>query len=70
MANVDRPISSRVAISVRLRPSRSPKWPKRMEPTGRKKNATPNVANAATVPAAGPSAGKNTGANTSAAAVP
>jgi hypothetical protein len=69
-ATVDAPIDVSVRISVRLRPSRSPRCPKSTAPSGRARNATANVAMAATVPAAAPSAGKKTFPNTSAAAVP
>lgn len=34
------PIASRVAISVALRPMRSPQWPKIAAPTGRAANPT------------------------------
>ena len=69
-AIVDAPMSVKVTINVRLRPSRSPRCPKRTAPSGRARNATANVAMAATVPAAAPRAGKKTFPNTSAAAVP
>ena len=37
MATVERPMVSSAATSVVLRPTRSPKWPKSAEPTGRAK---------------------------------
>ena len=37
------PMVSMVATSVDLRPTRSPKWPNRNEPTGRARKARPNV---------------------------
>ena len=64
------PMMSRVHTRVRLRPSRSPKWPKMTDPTGRAKNATAKVANDAIVAVAGVWPGKNKWGNTSAAAVP
>ena len=64
------PIISSAVTSVFLRPSRSPKCPKRMLPNGLATSATPRVANDATVPATEPSAGKNSLPNTSAAAKP
>ena len=45
------PISSRVEISVALRPIRSPKWPKMAAPTGRAAKPTAYVANEASAPA-------------------
>jgi hypothetical protein len=41
---VPMPMMSSEAISVFLRPIRSPKWPKRTEPIGRATKATPNTA--------------------------
>jgi hypothetical protein len=70
MKPVDRPITSVVTMSVARRPMRSPRWPNRMPPSGRNKNATANVANAVNVPTAGSNCGKNRLPNTSAAAVP
>ncbi len=70
MNTVESPMISSVHTKVRLRPMMSPKWPNRIDPTGRAKNATPNVANDARVPIAGLTSGKNTVGNTSAAAVP
>ncbi len=61
---------SRVAISVDLRPRRSPKCPKNAAPTGRDRNAAAKVAMEATVAIVVPRCGKNTFGNTSAAAVP
>ena len=54
IAAVPTPMISRVRISIFLRPIRSPKWPKISPPTGRARNPTANVANAANW-AAGPS---------------
>jgi hypothetical protein len=53
-----------------LRPTRSPKWPNTIPPIGRAANPTPNVANAASVPAAGLNVGKNCALKISAAAAP
>lgn len=58
MANVATPMIRSVRTRIVLRPSRSPKWPKIMPPTGLKKNPTPNVAKAASVPASGAWLGK------------
>ena len=69
MASVDPPISIRLATSVDLRPTRSPKWPNAIAPTGRATNARPKVMNASSVRAAADCAGKNNGPITSAAAV-
>ncbi|MGX1471763.1 UNVERIFIED_CONTAM: hypothetical protein RKD50_000571 [Streptomyces canus] len=41
---VETPMSSRVAISIARRPSRSPRWPASAAPTGRKKKLMPMVA--------------------------
>ena len=60
---------SSAATSVVLRPTRSPKWPKSAEPTGRARNAMPKVASEASVAAAGSDAGKNSLGKTSTAAV-
>jgi len=67
---VERAMISSVAISAFFRPSRSPKYPKTAAPTGRDRNATPNVPIDAIVATVGPRCGKNTVGNTSAAAVP
>ncbi len=66
----DPPISTRENTSIFLRPIRSPKCPKTIAPAGRDTNATPNVANAASVPDSGLNDGKNAFPNTRAAAVP
>jgi len=58
------------ATSVVLRPTRSPKWPKRAEPSGRARKAMPKVASDASVAVAGSEAGKNRAGKTSTAAVP
>ena len=64
------PIVSRAATSVVLRPTRSPKWPKRAAPTGRARKAIPKVASEANVAAAGSDAGKKSAGKTRTAAVP
>ena len=64
------PIVSIEAISVALRPMRSPKWPKIAEPTGRARKATPKVRKALSRCVSGAEAGKNSAPSTSAAAVP
>ncbi len=46
------------STSVRLRPMRSPKWPKSAEPMGRAKKATAKVASDASVAVAGSDVGK------------
>ena len=56
---------------MRLRPSRSPKWPKIAAPSGLAKNPTAKVLNEAIKASNGSTpGGKNTEGNTSAAAVP
>ncbi len=60
---------SSAATNVVLRPTRSPKWPKSAEPTGRARNAIPKVAREASVAEAGSNAGKNSRGKTSTAAV-
>ena len=69
-ATVDSPMISREAISMDLRPSRSPQCPNRMAPSGRAMKPTAKVASEARIPAVGENDGKNTFPNTSAAAVP
>lgn len=61
---------SSVQTSVRLRPIRSPKWPKMIAPTGRAKKATANVAKDASTAVLGFAAGKKIVGKTNAAAVP
>ncbi len=56
--------------SILRRPTRSPKWPNTMPPSGRAMKPTPNVANDSRIPAAGEALGKNSFGKTSAAAVP
>lgn len=68
-ATVEAPVSSETTRTGR-RPRRSPMCPNSTEPSGRATNPTPNVANAASVPASGENVGKNSGPRTSAAAVP
>jgi hypothetical protein len=70
IATVDSPITSNEAISIRLRPSRSPKWPNRTAPSGRAMKPTAKVASDSRVPAAAENEGKNNLPKTSAAAVP
>ncbi len=45
MRKVPMPMMSREAMRVFFRPTRSPKWPKMIEPTGRATKATPKIAN-------------------------
>ena len=68
-STVEMPISSSVMTSDTRRPSLSPMCPKMMPPSGRTRNATAKVANAAAVSARGSPLGKKRGPNTSAAAV-
>src|SRR5690242_16086634 len=58
------PISSSVAISVDLRPTRSPNQPKKAPPRGRATKPTKLVVKAAIVPARGLSVGKKSLAKT------
>lgn len=69
MTNVETPISTRVNISTRWRPIRSPKWPMMTAPKGRATYAKPKVANDITSAASLPD-GKNTVGKMSAAAEP
>src|SRR5581483_8322049 len=50
MAAVAVPISTSVAISARLRPNRSPRWPNTKPPSGRARKPTANVAKDASNP--------------------
>ncbi len=69
IAKVESPIVPSASTRVVLRPTRSPKWPKTADPTGRARNAMPKVAkDASTAEAASPGA-KNSFGNTSTAAV-
>ena len=70
IAAVATPMISSEITSIDLRPTRSPKWPKMMPPSGRATKPTAKVANAASVPAVGSTFGKNSSSKTSAAAVP
>jgi hypothetical protein len=70
IANVLPPVSSSVVTSTRLRPTRSPKWPNTIPPSGRARKPTPNVASEANVPATGDTDGKNSVPNTRLAASP
>ena len=67
---VDTAMISSAATRAFLRPRWSPKCPKTAAPTGRDRNAAPNVPIEAIVATAGLRCGKNTAGNTSAAAVP
>ena len=69
IATVEMPIVSSAATSVVLRPTRSPKWPKSAEPTGRAMKAMANVASEASVADAGSEAGKKSCGKTRTAAV-
>ena len=70
MTRVAPPISSRVTTRIHLRPSRSPKWEKKIPPSGRNRNPTANVLKLASRAAAGEMLGKNSWLKTSAEAVP
>jgi hypothetical protein len=70
MATVLRPISSRVATSVDLRPMRSPKWPKMIPPSGRATKPAVNVRKDRISPINGSTLGKNSAGNTRAAITP
>lgn len=67
--NVAVPITSSDATRVVLRPIRSPKCPKMIDPTGRAKNARANVTKDDSCEAVGSSFGKNSVGKTSTAAV-
>ena len=69
MATVEIPMVRRAATRVALRPTRSPKWPKRAEPKGRAMKAMAKVAREARVADAGSSLGKNNFGKTKTAAV-
>jgi hypothetical protein len=69
MITVERPMVSKAATSVALRPTRSPKWPNSADPIGLATNASANVASEASVAAVGSVLGKNSFGNTSTAAV-
>jgi hypothetical protein len=70
MATVETPMVESAMTRVVLRPMRSPKWPKRVEPMGRAKNAMPKVAREARRAEAGSDAGKKSAGKTRTAAVP
>ena len=70
MIVVPTPMISSVAISICLRPIRSPKWPNSTLPSGRARNPTAKVANATIRPVASGRLEKNASPKTSAAAVP
>ncbi len=57
------------AISVPLRLTRSPKWPNRIDPSGRPMKAAPKTANELSSAVAGAWAGKNSAGKTRTAAV-
>ena len=63
------PIVSSAATSVALRPTRSPKCPNSMAPTGRAKNAIENVAKDCSVAVVASALGKNNCGKTRTAAV-
>ena len=67
---VAKPIRSRVAISVALRPMRSPYVPKSQAPTGRAAKPMKKMANELRVPVSAADFGKNRLGKTSAAIVP
>jgi hypothetical protein len=69
MMKVAMPMVSREPTRVTFRPTRSPKWPNRIEPTGRATNAKPNVASDASSAVVGLPFGKNSCGNTRTAAV-
>ncbi len=69
ISTVAMPMVSSEATSVPLRPTRSPKCPKRMDPMGRAMNATPNTANDASCATVGSSFAKKSAGKTSTAAV-
>ena len=58
-----------VITSIALRPMRSPKWPARNAPRGRKRKLTPTVANEMIVAACGPAGAKKSWPKTSPAAL-
>ncbi len=64
------PISSSEMTSRALRPTRSPKWPATIPPSGRSTTPTASVANEARVAPNAVWPGKNCTLNTSAAARP
>ncbi len=70
MAIVDAPMSSRVKMSIVLRPMRSPKCPSTTAPMVRAAYATPKVAKEARRAELGSAVGKNRSGKTRAAAVP
>jgi len=63
MMNVERPMVESASTSVFFRPIRSPKCPNSAEPTGRAKNASPNVASEASLAATGSEAGRKAAEN-------
>ncbi|GAA0999134.1 hypothetical protein GCM10009563_24310 [Subtercola frigoramans] len=69
MSTVAMPMVRSDATRVFLRPIRSPKCPKMIEPMGRATNATPKTANEVSRPTLGSVVGKNSFGNTSTAAV-
>jgi hypothetical protein len=60
---------SKELTNVALRPTRSPKWPNRIDPNGRATNAKPNVARDASNAVVELPSGKNNTGNTDTAAV-
>ena len=69
MTTVAMPMVSSEATSVFLRPMRSPKWPKTIEPIGRATKATPKTANDCSSEIVGSALAKKIVGNTSTAAV-
>jgi len=69
MAKVESPIVPSASTSVVLRPILSPKCPNSADPTGRARNAIPNVASDANTADAGSDFGKKRAGKTSTAAV-
>ena len=63
------PMVSRAPTSVALRPRRSPRWPKKIAPSGRATIAAPKTANDASSAVVGSPVGKNRCGKTSTAAV-
>jgi hypothetical protein len=69
ISTVATPMVRSEATRVPLRPMRSPKCPKTIEPTGRAMKATPKTAKEASLATAGSSLAKKMVGNTSTAAV-
>ncbi len=69
MATVAMPMVSSEPTRVAFRPTRSPKCPNRIEPSGRATKASPKVASEASSAVVGLPLGKNRNGNTVTAAV-